>query len=130
MHYDTKFNAKLAIWTDDAGLGKLPLPYELVHETYAGEKTVGGREVDRHSFAYQFRKEHDGCIETAVSELCESLGGMDKDHIEALANNGENWIVIGLLDKDFVEIHFRSELQDAMAKFRLSISVENRTKSE
>ena len=129
MDYSTTFDAKLAIWTMDESLGKLSLPYDLVREMYVGDPTVGGKKVDRDSFAYQVRAAHDGYIESAIAELCDSLGKMKRQHITALSENSENWIVIGLLDKDFVEIHIQRELQDAMAVYRLNVSIVNRAKS-
>ena len=126
MHYSTKFNAKFVLHTENVQLGELPLPYKLVHKKNIGDETRGGRKLKEHIFHYEVRKEHDGYIEEAIGELCDSLSRLNAEYCTALSNNSENWIVIGLLDSEFIEVHVDEELQAEMAKHRMNLSIENR----
>ena len=129
MNYDTKFDAKLAIWTLDDRLGRLALPYDLVLEKHVGDERTSTTTWQENHFQWQVKKGCDGSVEDAIAALCDSLGAQTAQSIAALSENGSNWVVIGLLDQDFIEIHVPQELQTEMAKYNLSLSIENRFRS-
>ena len=130
MDYETTFSAILSLRSyDDSVLGLADaLDYEVLERNLIGEPRgkLGKQALKENRLVYTVRPDVTGYVESVVAEVAERAAALSAPTL-ATFKKCHPWLVVRLLDPNFVELHFDQETVAKLADVGLAVSVENRT---
>lgn len=130
MDYETTFSVILGVRSYDASVLELTdvLDYEIVEQNLIGEPRgkLGKHQWTENRLVFAIRQDMTGYVESVISEVTDRVAALSGPILETF-KNCHPWLVVRLLDPQFVELHFDQEIVAKLAAVGLAISVENRT---
>jgi hypothetical protein len=104
------------------------LGYETLERNLIGEPkgTRGNNSWTDNRLVFAVLEEATGYVESAIAEVADRVGALSGPVLETF-KNCHPWLVIRLIDPEFVELHFDHEVVAKSASVGLAVSVENRS---
>ena len=129
LDYQATFSVTLILRSrDDSALGLADaFSYEILERNLIGEPKgkLGKHAWTENRLTLAVRPGMTGYVESVVTEVADHVSALSAP-IREVFKKGRPWLIVHMLDSEFVELHFDHEMMANLANIGLSVSIENR----